>query len=212
MSLGLRSRTSSRVSRDGNTGFAVLPFLIIHNTQLTLTRRAAWQRVNRSAHGPLHTRPECWKLKSSVDERSLMTQRATLYLNVNERHFWKIVKKSGTDVRSWDFFTSKIQPSSKRKKNFSFVRPFLIFLQFFKNRSWNFFTFRRGLYLDVKKFQLRTSIHSWFFLQFFKNRVQFPFKYTVECHVVSLRSSTEDFYIPALCEVGRGFCRPSHTW
>ena len=32
----------------------------------------------------------------------------------------------------------------------------------------------------------------------------FPFKYTVERRVVSLRLSTEDFSIPALCEVGRG--------
>jgi len=78
-------------------------------------------------------------LKSSVDERRLPRRRSKSYLNGNERDFWKILKKSGMDVRSWNFFYVKIQPSSKREKNFSFVRPFLIFLQFFKNRSWNFF-------------------------------------------------------------------------
>ena len=54
----------------------------------------------------------------------------------------------------------------------------------------------------LKKFQLRTSIPD-FFTIFQKLRL-FPFKYTVERRVVSLHSSTEDFSIPALCEVSRG--------
>ena len=63
-----------------------------------------------------------------------------------------------------------------------------------------FFSCRRGLYLDIKKFQLCTSIPD-FFTIFQKSR-SFLFKYTVERRIVSLRSSTEDFSMPALCEVG----------
>ena len=56
------------------------------------------------------------------------------------------------------------------------------------------------MYLDVKKkFLLRTSIPDFFTI--FQKLRSFPFKYTVESRIISLRSSMEDFYILALCEV-----------
>ena len=66
--------------------------------------------------GPRPTSNKAGMLKSSVDERRLTTRRSTVYLNRNERDFWKIVKKSGMDVRSWNFFTSRYNPRLNVKK------------------------------------------------------------------------------------------------
>jgi len=43
------------------------------------------------------------------------------------------------------------------------------------------FTFGQGLYLDLKTFQLCTSIPDFF--TFFQKLCSFPFKYTVERHI-----------------------------
>jgi len=145
--------------------------------------------LNGITHGPLHTRPECRNLRSTSE--GWRRQRSTLYLNGNERDFWKIVKKSGMDVRSWNFFYVKIQPSSKCEKISASYVHFWFFYNFSKIGTEIFFTFRRELYLDVKKFQHRTSIPDFFTI--FQRSRSFPLKYTVERRVISFCSSTEDF-------------------
>ena len=123
--------------------------------------------LNGITHGPLHTRPECRNLRSTSE--GWRRQRSTLYLNGNERDFWKIVKKSGMDVRSWNFFYVKIQPSSKCEKISASYVHFWFFYNFSKIGTEIFFTFRRGLYLDVKKISA-PYVHSWYFYNF-KDRV-----------------------------------------
>jgi len=85
-----------------------------------------------------------------------------------------------------------------------------IFEKLEKNQEWMYeaeilFTSRYNPRLNVKKISA-SYVHFWFFTIFQKLRL-FPFKYMVKRRVLSLRSSTEDFSIPALCEVGRG-----HPW
>ena len=68
------------------------------------------------------------------------------------------------------FFTSRYNPRLNVKKISASYVHLWFFFQFFKNRSWNFFMFRRGLYLDVTK--NFSSVRPFLiFLQFFKNSV-----------------------------------------
>jgi len=107
------------------------------------------------------------------------------------------------DVRSWNFFISRYNPRLNMKKISSWYVHFWFFYNFSKIGAEIFFTFRQRLYLEVKK--NFSSVRPFLiFLQFFKNCVHSHLNiHTVERRVVSLRSSTEDFSIPALCEVGR---------
>ena len=115
-------------------------------------------------------------------------RRSTMYLNGNECNFWKIVKKSGMNVWSWNFFYVKIQRSSKREKKFQLRTSIFDFFTIFQKLELKFFsTFRQGLYLDVEKFQLYTSIPDFFAI--FQKLRSFTFKYMVERRIVSWSSA-----------------------
>jgi len=93
-------------------------------------------------------------------------------LNGNERDFCKIVKKSGMDVRSWNFFTPKIQPSSKCEKKFSSDCWKIVKKSEMGAQSWNFFHIQTRVVSWCKKnFKKNfSSVHPFLiFLQFFKN-------------------------------------------
>jgi len=71
--------------------------------------------------------------------RRAKTDDATLHLVFKLKRFLKNCKKIRNGCTELKFFHVKIQPSPKREKKFSFLRPFLIFFTIFQKLELKFF-------------------------------------------------------------------------
>jgi len=118
-------------------------------------------------HAPFHTRPKCrnfgqWAKADDATLPQVFKWEWTWF------DFGKIVKRSGMDVRSWNFFISRCNPCLQVKK-FQLCTCAL-----------------SCFYNIVKEHKIFHFLHC-----IFQKLCSFPFKYMVEHCVVSLHSSTE---------------------